>query len=52
MANHGLHVPSPVIDGKFHRFKNGDSKKPNGWYMIFADEYPAGVSGNGAKFPK
>ena len=52
MANHGLHVPSPVIDGKFHRFKNGDSKKPNGWYIIFADEYPAGSFGEWGKIPK
>ena len=42
MLEYGFDV-HPISDGKIHRFKGPEDKKPNGWYVFHGDH---GAFGN------
>ena len=53
MVEKGFIVPTPIADGKIHRFQIGDKKNLNGWYCLYGDGLPAGSFGDwvtGGKF--
>lgn len=47
MEDAGLEPPDEIfLDGKIHRFNNGNKKDKSGWYVAFADKIPAGRFGD------
>ena len=44
----GSRPPDQIIaDGKIHRYPtNGSASKKSGWYILFADDFPAGKFGD------
>jgi putative DNA primase/helicase len=46
MAKAGIDYAGPIHgDGKLHRFKSDDDKSANCYYVLHADDWPAGVFG-------
>src|SRR5262245_52459442 len=45
MLDAGLIYDGPIVSGKIQRFRTGEDRSPNSWFIFFADAPAAGTFG-------